>query len=131
MAIALDVASVLAFVVIGRASHHHGDDVEGVASTAWPFLAGVALGWALLAARLGARGEGSGGTGRSPMSLRSGALVCVSTVAAGMVLRVLAGQGTAASFVGVSTGFLGACMLGGRAAVRALVRRVSPQARRG
>ena len=36
-----DVAVVLAFVVIGRANHHSGETLAGVASTAWPFLAGL------------------------------------------------------------------------------------------
>ena len=45
--------------------------------------------------------------------------MCLSTVAAGMALRVLAGQGTTASFVAVSTGFLGAVMLGWRGVARA------------
>jgi len=35
---------VLAFVVIGRASHHAGETLAGVASTSWPFLAGLAAG---------------------------------------------------------------------------------------
>ena len=39
-----DVCCVLAFVVIGRANHHAGETVAGVASTAWPFLAGLACG---------------------------------------------------------------------------------------
>ena len=39
-----DVCCVLAFVVIGRANHHAGETLAGVASTAWPFLAGLAAG---------------------------------------------------------------------------------------
>src|SRR5258708_20764408 len=40
----LDACCVLAFVAIGRASHHHGEWVAGLASTAWPFLSGLAVG---------------------------------------------------------------------------------------
>lgn len=125
-ALALDLASVLLFVLIGRASHHHRDDVEGVASTTWPFLAGLGAGWMVLAAR---GRDTAPGAGRSPLSAQSGALVCASTVLVGMVLRVLTGQGTAPAFVGVSTGFLGGCTLGGRALVRRRAGRTGPQAR--
>src|SRR5579875_3752968 len=38
-----DVCCVLAFVALGRAAHHDGDGLAGLASTAWPFLAGQAL----------------------------------------------------------------------------------------
>ena len=49
VALVLDVCCVLVFVIIGRASHTKGEAVGGIASTAWPFLAGLAAGW--LAAR--------------------------------------------------------------------------------
>lgn len=97
----LDVAAVVLFVAIGRASHGHAGTVGGFVSTAWPFAAGLGLGW-LACLR------------RPPASLRAGLVVCTSTVVVGMALRVLAGQGTAAAFVAVALGFLGAVMLGGR-----------------
>jgi hypothetical protein len=40
--------------------------------------------------------------------------VWLSTVAVGMALRVVSGQGTAVAFVFVALGFLGATMLGWR-----------------
>ena len=40
----LDVGCVLAFVAIGRHTHHDGDSVAGIWHTAWPFLAGLAIG---------------------------------------------------------------------------------------
>ena len=40
-----DAGCVLLFVVIGRANHDKGETLAGIASTAWPFLAGLALGW--------------------------------------------------------------------------------------
>ena len=49
LAVAIDVCCVLVFVIIGRASHTKGENLAGIASTAWPFLAGLAGGW--LAAR--------------------------------------------------------------------------------
>jgi hypothetical protein len=103
----LDVASVLVFVVIGRASHNHGESVPGVASTAWPFLAGLGVGW--LVAR----------AWRRPMALvPSGLAAWLAAVAVGMVLRVVAGQGTAVSFIIVALCFLGLFLLGWRLLAR-------------
>src|ERR1700735_4554546 len=42
----LDVAAVLAFVAIGRHTHHDGASLAGLWHTAWPFLAGLAIGLA-------------------------------------------------------------------------------------
>ena len=44
LSLVADACCVLAFVVIGRASHGDGETVAGIASTAWPFLAGLACG---------------------------------------------------------------------------------------
>ncbi len=99
----LDVASILAFVVIGRSSHDHGVTVAGVVDTSWPFLAGAAVGWAV------------GRAWRSPAAVAPvGVVVWISCVGVGMALRVLAGQGTAAAFVVVALVFLGSAMLGWR-----------------
>ncbi len=101
---ALDATAVALFVGLGRSAHHHGGGVGGFASTAWPFACGLLVGWAL--------------TGRrAPTSPATGALVAAATVGAGMVLRVVAGQGTAGAFIAVAAGFLGACMVGGRVAL--------------
>ena len=105
----LDVAAVLVFVVIGRANHGHGEDVAGVTSTAWPFLAGLAVGWLAALAW------------RQPAGLwPSGVAAGLGTVAVGMVLRVLAGQGTALSFIVVALVFLGLFLLGWRLLARFL-----------
>lgn len=117
IAVGLDVLAVLVFVTVGRASHLHGETVPGIASTAWPFLLGAAAGWAL--------------TRRTePLAPRTGVVQAVTTVAAGMVLRVVAGQGTAAAFVAVSLGFLGLWMVGGRWLARAVAHRVRPSGER-
>jgi hypothetical protein len=100
-AAAVDLVAVVLFVVIGRASHHHGETVGGFVSTAWPFAVGVAGGWLTVARR-------------PPAAVLSGLVVCVVTVAVGMALRVVAGQGTAAAFIAVALCFLGAVMVGGR-----------------
>ena len=125
-AAAVDVLALVLFVVIGRASHHHGETVEGVASTAWPFAVGLGAGWALVTAAARFRGGGA----VSPPSLPGGGAVCVVTVAIGMTLRVVAGQGTAPAFIAVATGFLGAVMVAGRIVVDALARRLASGRRR-
>src|ERR1700722_20112451 len=101
--VSLDFVCVLVFVAIGRSVHDHGVDIAGVASTAWPFLSGLAAGWAAVMVQK-----------RGGSSLGTGALVCISTVAIGMLLRVLAGQGSALAFVFVALRFLALTMLGGR-----------------
>jgi FtsH-binding integral membrane protein len=99
-----DVGCVLAFVLIGRANHHAGDTLAGVASTSWPFLAGLAA------------GEAATRAWRRPFALvPTGAGVLLATVVIGQVLRVLAGQGTAVAFIIVSLLFLGLFLLGWRA----------------
>ena len=108
-AASLDLVAVLVFVGIGRAVHAHGLSIDGMASTAWPFLSGLVVGWVALTL-----------AHRAPASLGSGALVCSATVAVGMVLRVVAGQGTAAAFVVVALCFLGAFMCGWRLLARML-----------
>lgn len=102
--LAVDVAAVFVFVLIGRFAHAHGLDLAGVASTAWPFLAGLAVGW--LAARLLPRGRID--------RLAGFVAVWLSTVALGMALRVVAGQGTDAVFCAVATVFLGLFLAAGR-----------------
>ena len=107
----VDVCCVIAFVAIGRATHHHGESAGGLASTAWPFLAGLALG--LLAAR----------AWRRPAALVPAGLgAWLGAAGLGMLLRVLAGQGTAAAFIGVALAFLGLFLLGWRAVAAVLSR---------
>jgi hypothetical protein len=105
-AVVLDTCLVLAFVIIGRAAHHAAGGLAGLASTAWPFLAGMAVGE--LATR----------SWRRPAALLpTGAGVWLSTVAIGMALRVVAGQGTVILFIAVALAFLGLFLLGWRAVV--------------
>ena len=104
-----DACCVLAFVVIGRANHHAGGTLAGVAVTAWPFLAGLAA------------GEVATRAWRRPFALYpTGVGVWLATVAIGQLLRVLSGQGTAPAFVIVSLLFLGLFLLGWRLATRRL-----------
>jgi hypothetical protein len=103
VAVVLDCCCVLLFVIIGRASHAKGETVAGIASTAWPFLTGLAGGW--LASRAWRRPFGI-----SP----AGVGAWLGAVALGMVLRVVSGQGTAVAFIGVALAFLGLFLLGWR-----------------
>jgi hypothetical protein len=101
-----DLGCVLLFVVIGRANHHAGGGLAGLWDTAWPFVAGLAVG--LVATRYWQR----------PAALVPvGVGVWLCTVAIGMLLRVVSGQGTAFAFVLVALAFLGLFQLGWRAAV--------------
>jgi hypothetical protein len=98
-----DALVVAVFVVIGRSTHHHVMTWSGFASTAWPFAVGLLIGWVWILAR-----------GHTGSTLASGVVVWLCTVVVGMLLRVQFGQGTAAAFIAVALGFLGALMLGAR-----------------
>jgi FtsH-binding integral membrane protein len=103
LAVLLDICCVLVFVIIGRASHTKGETLAGIASTSWPFLTGLAVGWVLSRAW------------RQPLALLPvGVGVWLGTVVLGMVLRVVSGQGTAAAFIVVALAFLGLFLLGWR-----------------
>jgi hypothetical protein len=110
----IDLAAVLLFVGIGRSVHGHGLTVGGVTSTAWPFLVGLTVGW--LAAWIWRC---------SLTSIASGLIVLALTVAIGMTLRVVSGQGIALAFVFVALGFLGAGLLGWRLLATGLRRRLA------
>ena len=100
--IALDVAMVLAFVVMGLRTHDEPTRLADVVTTAAPFLAGLAVGWLV--------------TRRLPdLSPGRGALIGLVTVAIGMATRnLMFGDGTAASFVAVATAFLVGSLTGWR-----------------
>lgn len=109
----LDALLVLGFAAVGRASHDEVSPVLGVLATAWPFLVGAAVGWALVRAR----------SHRWPTGVGPGISVVVCAVVVGMLLRVLTGAGTALSFVLVATVVLAVLLLGWRVlAARFLIR---------
>ncbi|MEU1971008.1 DUF3054 domain-containing protein [Microbacterium sp. NPDC019599] len=110
-AFALDVVLVVVFAVIGRASHDEDLTVAGAAQTAWPFLVGLVLGWLLTRAW------------RAPLAiLPTGIGVWLLTVAAGMLLRGVTGQGVALAFVIVASIVLLVFLVGWRV-IAALIRR--------
>ncbi|HEX2705418.1 MAG TPA: DUF3054 domain-containing protein [Candidatus Lustribacter sp.] len=104
-ALAADLVAVTAFAAIGRASHAETGAAAAILLTAWPFLAGLALGWA------GVRVV----SGHGPLTVRDAIPVWLSTVAVGMLLRALTGRGTAVSFIVVASIATGALLLGWRA----------------
>ncbi|MGB3697412.1 MAG: DUF3054 domain-containing protein [Gordonia sp. (in: high G+C Gram-positive bacteria)] len=112
-----DLVAIGVFVAIGRNNHDEAASVSGFLSTLWPFVAGAAIGWAIAAAV--ARGRDLVPAALWP----AGVIVWVSTVACGMVLRVIAGQGTAASFIVVATLATGLLLLGWRAVALLIARR--------
>ena len=112
LAVILDCCCVLVFVIIGRVDHVKGESLAGIASTAWPFLAGLAGGW--LAARVW----------RQPFRpWPAGVGAWLGAVALGMLFRVVSGQGTAPAFIGVALAFLGLFLLGWRLVRLAVLRR--------
>jgi hypothetical protein len=111
IALVADIVCVIVFCTIGRRSHAEGLTVSGVAHTAWPFLAGAAVGWLLI-----------GGWRRPFTVIPTGAVVWVCTVAVGMLLRKATSAGVSASFVVVASLSTAVLLLGWRAAA-ALFRR--------
>jgi hypothetical protein len=114
-AAAIDAALLLVFVLIGRASHSEGP--LGALWTWWPFLGGLAIGWLVMRAW------------RSPQRIVwTGIGIWVATVAGGMLLRALSGQGVQPSFVIVTTIVVGVFLLGWRGIALLVQRRFSQNA---
>ena len=105
-ALAADLAFILLFAAVGRRNHAEGLSIGGVIETAWPFLAGAAVGWLI-----------SRAWQRPTAVVPTGITIWVCTVAVGMLLRKATSEGTAASFVTVATLTIGLLLLGWRAAV--------------
>lgn len=116
-ALAVDLLLILVFAVTGRASHQEANPVLGVLITAWPFLAGAALGW--LAGRLW----------RAPLKVwPHGVCLWLITVIAGMLLRVLSGRSAEWSFVLVTAIVLAVFLLGHRAIAALVLRKRASRA---
>src|SRR3954464_5836136 len=101
-ALAADVVCIIVFCTIGRRSHAEGLTLAGVAETAWPFLAGTAVGWLL-----------SRGWRRPTAIVPTGAVGWVCTVAVGMLLRRTTSAGVAFSFPVVASAATAVLLLGG------------------
>lgn len=112
LAAALDAVAVVVFAAAGRASHAEDSPVLGALGTAWPFLVGAVVGWALVRRR----------SGRWPLTVGPGIPVWAATLVVGMLLRVVTGAGTAVSFVLVAGLVLAVLLLGWRAVATRLAR---------
>jgi peptidoglycan/LPS O-acetylase OafA/YrhL len=106
-----DVVGVLVFCAIRRRSHAEGLTVAGIAETAWPFLAGAAIGWLV-----------SRGWRRPTALVPTGVVVWVCTIAVGMLLRAASSAGVSGSFVVVASAATAVVLLGWRVAVASLQR---------
>ena len=113
VAFAVDVLLVLVFAAVGRASHDEANPVLGALVTAWPFLVGTVVGWAVV--RLLRKAW--------PLEVGPGLTVWFATVLIGMVLRQSTGQGTAVSFVLVAALVLAVFLVGWRALATLVPRR--------
>ncbi|WP_280399176.1 DUF3054 domain-containing protein [Nocardia carnea] len=115
--IVVDALLVVLFCVIGRRSHDEAI-LAGLVRTAWPFLTGLAVGWlAVYALYLRNRvNQPFNGLRVRP----AGLIIWLCTLVAGMVLRVISGQGTAPSFIVVAALVLALFLVGWRTAIRAL-----------
>ncbi|AII05908.1 DUF3054 family protein [Rhodococcus wratislaviensis] len=110
-ALALDVVLVIVFCAIGRRSHDEANALTGLATTAWPFLTGLAVGWLATVALYRDKFDGF-------LLVPTGIVVWLSTLVVGMLLRVVSGQGTAFSFVIVAGTVLAVFLLGWRAVAK-------------
>ncbi|MCR2763489.1 DUF3054 domain-containing protein [Microbacterium sp. zg.B48] len=111
LSLACDVLLVVAFAAFGRASHE-SDVFAGLWQTAWPFLAGLALGWLVTLAW------------RAPSApVRTGLGVWAATLVGGMLLRTASGQGTALPFIVVAAVTLLVALVGWRVLARIVARR--------
>lgn len=112
LAVVVDLALVVTFAAIGRASHDESAFGPGLFTTAWPFVAALAVAWIISLAW------------RRPLApLRTGLPVWLITVAGGMVLRAVSGQGTAFAFIIVATLTLALFLIGWRVIAALVTRR--------
>ncbi|UOT05565.1 DUF3054 domain-containing protein [Rhodococcus opacus] len=114
-ALALDVVLVIVFCAIGRRSHDEANALTGLATTAWPFLTGLAVGWLATVALYRDKFDAF-------LIVPTGIVVWLSTLVVGMLLRVVSGQGTAFSFVLVAGTVLAVFLLGWRAVAKILTK---------
>jgi hypothetical protein len=119
LAFVLDVVFVIVFAAVGRASHDEANPVLGALRTAWPFLVGTVLGWAVV--RVMRKGW--------PVDVGPGITVWFATLVVGMVLRRLTEAGTAPSFVAVAALVLAALLVGWRALAAGAAGRVAARQR--
>lgn len=103
LAIFLDLALVVLFAVIGRASHGEALDFDGLIRTGAPFFAATLIMVILMTLRR-----------VDLQTLRSGIYIWGFTLGLGMIFRVLIGDGTQLAFILVAGAFLALFLIGWR-----------------
>jgi ribose/xylose/arabinose/galactoside ABC-type transport system permease subunit len=102
-----DVLCIVIFVAIGRRNHDEDEAASGIFRVAAPFVIAAVVGWLASLAW------------KKPLELRTGAIVWLTTIVVGMLLRrFVFDDGTATAFIIVATVFLCAFLNGWRALVR-------------
>ncbi|MET4640207.1 DUF3054 domain-containing protein [Mycetocola sp. 2940] len=115
IALAIDLAATLLFVLVGRGSHQADAGIVGLLTTWWPFAAALLLGWLVTAAW------------KRPFGiLWPGAGIWLVTLVGGMLFRTASGQGTAVPFLLVATLTLAVLLIGWRGIFAAVSRRNRP-----
>jgi len=112
LALAVDLVLVVAFVLIGHFQHYRSFDPGAILTTAWPFLAALALGWLLTR------------VWQKPLSpLTTGTGIWAITVLVGLALRAIGGVSVAEPFLIVATGLNFVTLVGWRLIASAAVGR--------
>lgn len=106
-ALVADVVVVVVFALLGRVSHSEGNLVLGTIGTAAPFMLGLLAGW-LRAPCAGIP------TAQRARTVRFGWWLLAWTLAGGVLLRWLTGEGLAPAFLAVATGVLAVGLVGRR-----------------
>lgn len=105
----IDAIVVILFAIIGREDHGFASDIGDYLRVSAPFLIGLGITIVLVRAW------------RDPVYWLTGLFLALGTVAFGMLLRALVwDNGTARTFVFVTTGFMVAAMVGWRLVVRGI-----------
>jgi hypothetical protein len=114
LAATADVAVLVAFVRIGRRSHHEDAGVAGFLRVWWPFAVALVVAWLVT------------GLWRAPLAWSRAVPAWLITVALGMALRITAqDRELKVAFTIVTLLFVGAGMLGWRAIARRRTGRAS------
>ena len=106
----LDIATVIIFAASGRSSHNETNSLIGLAQTAWPFLVGLLVGWAVT------RQWGPTRTG-APVAFQvwpAAVVLALVTWATGLVFRSITGSTNSGAFPLVALGFLTLILVGWR-----------------
>ena len=117
LAAVIDVVLIVVFALVGRSSHGESESALALWTTAYPFLAGWAIGYVT-----------SGAWARPLRFWPTGVVVWILTVFVGLAIRVATGQGDVdgnplpISFVIVATIVLAVFLLGWRGIARLVLR---------